>query len=113
VYSETKYAVRALTDGLRQEVNPYDFRTTTISPGAVKTELLQHISDRDVQSVSADYAGRAGVSPDSYARIAALGWTSRNSQAAITRNRPVERRAGLAATCRDSGCAVCANRFRR
>ncbi len=72
VYSATKYAVRALTEGLRQEVKPYNIRTTIIAPGAVKTELLQHISDRDVQSVNEEYVGRVGVSPDSYARMAAF-----------------------------------------
>lgn len=72
VYSATKYAVRALTEGLRQEVKPYNIRTMTISPGAVKTELLEHISDKDVQSVNEDYVGRVGVSPDSYARIVAF-----------------------------------------
>ena len=44
VYSATKFGVRALSEGLRQEVKPYNIRTTIISPGAVKTELLDHIS---------------------------------------------------------------------
>ena len=35
VYAATKFAVRALTEGLRQEVKPYNIRTTVISPGAV------------------------------------------------------------------------------
>jgi NADP-dependent 3-hydroxy acid dehydrogenase YdfG len=39
VYAATKYAVRALSEGLRQEVKPYNIRTTVISPGAVATEL--------------------------------------------------------------------------
>ena len=32
-------AVRVLSEGLRQEVKPYNIRTTVISPGAVATEL--------------------------------------------------------------------------
>ena len=39
VYAATKAAVRMLSEGLRQEVKPYNIRTTVISPGAVATEL--------------------------------------------------------------------------
>ena len=38
VYSGTKYAVRAITDGLRHEVGG-NIRVTTIEPGAVDSEL--------------------------------------------------------------------------
>jgi NADP-dependent 3-hydroxy acid dehydrogenase YdfG len=31
VYAATKFAVRALTEGLRQEVKPYNIRATVIS----------------------------------------------------------------------------------
>jgi len=48
VYSATKFAVRALSEGLRQEVKPYNIRTTLISPGAVATELLNSITEADV-----------------------------------------------------------------
>jgi NADP-dependent 3-hydroxy acid dehydrogenase YdfG len=41
VYAATKHAVRALSEGLRQEVKPYNIRTTVISPGAVATELAK------------------------------------------------------------------------
>ena len=37
VYAATKHAVRAISEGLRQEVKPYNIRTTVISPGAVAT----------------------------------------------------------------------------
>ncbi|MEG2115193.1 SDR family oxidoreductase [Kluyvera intermedia] len=52
VYSATKYAVRALTEGLRKETCAYNVRATIISPGSVSTELLEHISDKDVQAVN-------------------------------------------------------------
>ena len=48
VYSATKHAVRALSEGLRQEVKPYNIRTTVISPGAVDTELPNSITEPDV-----------------------------------------------------------------
>ncbi len=44
VYSATKFAVRALSEGLRMEVKPYNIRTTIISPGVITTELPQSIS---------------------------------------------------------------------
>jgi NADP-dependent 3-hydroxy acid dehydrogenase YdfG len=44
VYCGTKFAVRAISEGLRMEIGS-DIRTTIISPGAVKSELLETISD--------------------------------------------------------------------
>lgn len=72
VYSATKYAVRALTEGLRTEVKPYNIRTTIVCPGAVKTELLEHISEADIQQANKDYVGEVGISPDSFARVVAF-----------------------------------------
>jgi len=48
VYAATKHAVRALSEGLRQEVKPYNIRTTIISPGAVDTELPNSVTEADV-----------------------------------------------------------------
>jgi NADP-dependent 3-hydroxy acid dehydrogenase YdfG len=48
VYSATKHAVRVISEGLRQEVKPYNIRTTVISPGAVATELPDSITDPDI-----------------------------------------------------------------
>ena len=72
VYSATKYAVRALTEGLRMEVKAYNIRTTIVCPGAVKTELLEHITDADVRQANEDYVGAVGISPDSFARVVAF-----------------------------------------
>ena len=48
VYAATKHAVRALSEGLRQEVKPYNIRTTVISPGAVDTELPNSVTEPDI-----------------------------------------------------------------
>ncbi|MEP1983613.1 MAG: SDR family oxidoreductase, partial [Maribacter dokdonensis] len=44
VYSGTKYAVRAISEGLRQEVGK-DIRTTILSPGLIDSELQLGSSD--------------------------------------------------------------------
>jgi NADP-dependent 3-hydroxy acid dehydrogenase YdfG len=72
VYSATKFAVRALTEGLRMDVKPYNIRTTIVCPGAVKTELLEHITEADIQQANQDYVGSVGISPDSFARVVAF-----------------------------------------
>ncbi|MFN6477616.1 SDR family oxidoreductase [Nostoc sp. DedQUE07] len=46
VYCATKYAVRAISEGLRLESNG-EIRSTNISPGAVATELGNTITDKD------------------------------------------------------------------
>ena len=67
VYAATKHAVRVLTEGLRQEVKPWDIRTTIISPGAVATELPDSITESDVQAgVKAFY--EIAIPADSFAR---------------------------------------------
>jgi len=48
VYSATKHAVRVISEGLRQEVKPYNIRTTVISPGMVDTELPNSATEPDV-----------------------------------------------------------------
>ncbi len=50
VYSATKYAVRALSEGMRAELGPsHGIRVTCIEPGAVATELTDAIGDPDVR----------------------------------------------------------------
>jgi NADP-dependent 3-hydroxy acid dehydrogenase YdfG len=49
VYCATKFAVRAISEGFRQESGP-DIRTTIISPGAVATELPGHLTNAEAAS---------------------------------------------------------------
>lgn len=50
VYSATKFAVRALIEGLRQEEVANNIRTTIISPGSVSSELTETISNAAIKS---------------------------------------------------------------
>jgi len=72
VYCATKFAVRALSEGLRQEVKPYNIRTTVISPGAVATELLEHISDEEIQAETKGFVEKIAVPPATFARMVAF-----------------------------------------
>ena len=68
VYAATKHAVRALSEGLRQEVKAYNIRTTVISPGAVATELPQSATEPDVAKSLGDFYAKYAISADSFAR---------------------------------------------
>jgi NADP-dependent 3-hydroxy acid dehydrogenase YdfG len=72
VYCATKFAVRALSEGLRQEVKPYNIRTTVISPGAVASELLEHISEQEIQAATKDFVSQMAVPPETFARMVAF-----------------------------------------
>ncbi|GAS83154.1 SDR family oxidoreductase [Paenibacillus amylolyticus] len=50
VYSGTKFAVRAITEGLRIEEHSNRIRTTIISPGSIATELTEGISGEELKS---------------------------------------------------------------
>ncbi len=72
VYAATKHAVRALSEGLRQEVKPYNIRTTVISPGAVATELPNSITERDVSENIHKFYEAFAIPADSFARAVAF-----------------------------------------
>lgn len=68
VYSATKHAVRVISEGLRQEVKPYNIRTTIISPGAVATELPQGSSEADIRANVQAMYDKVAIPADSFAR---------------------------------------------
>jgi NADP-dependent 3-hydroxy acid dehydrogenase YdfG len=72
VYAATKFAVRALSEGLRQEVKPYNIRTTLISPGAVVTELPNTITDPVAAERVQKLYAEVGISASSFARAVAF-----------------------------------------
>ena len=65
VYCATKFAVRAISDGLRQERD--DIRVTCIHPGVVESELALTITDPTAAEAMKDYRAIA-LTPDAIGR---------------------------------------------
>jgi NADP-dependent 3-hydroxy acid dehydrogenase YdfG len=72
VYAATKHAVLALSEGLRQEVKPYNIRTTVISPGAVATELPDSVTEPDLADSFHKFYEEFAIPADSFARAVAF-----------------------------------------
>lgn len=68
VYSATKFAVRAISEGLRLETK--EIRVTTISPGVVESELAHTITDPATQRMIEDFR-KVALTPDAIARAVA------------------------------------------
>ncbi len=69
VYCATKYAVWAISEGLRQEVGA-DIRVTIVSPGVTESELAESISDEKGREEMRQFR-RVAISPDAIARALA------------------------------------------
>lgn len=65
VYCATKYAVWAISEGLRQESK--NIRVTIISPGVVETELGSDITDDSAQEALKEFR-KSALTPDAIAR---------------------------------------------
>jgi len=68
VYCATKFAVRAISDGLRQETDK--IRVTVICPGVVESELADSITDDTARSAMQAFR-RIAITPDAIARAIA------------------------------------------
>ncbi|MDI9219583.1 SDR family oxidoreductase [Pantoea sp. EA-12] len=69
VYCATKFAVRAISDGLRQESR--ELRVTVINPGVVESELADSISDSVAREAMKSYR-QIALKPEAIAK--AVGW---------------------------------------
>jgi NADP-dependent 3-hydroxy acid dehydrogenase YdfG len=65
VYCATKFAVRAISEGLRQENT--DIRVTVVSPGLTRSELVDGIANPQVQAAVREMMGLA-ISPEAIAQ---------------------------------------------
>jgi NADP-dependent 3-hydroxy acid dehydrogenase YdfG len=68
VYAGTKNAVRTLLEALRQESTDGVLRTTSVSPGYVRTELADSIDDADVRDQVKRGMDQFGLPPQAVAR---------------------------------------------
>jgi len=72
VYAATKTAVLVISEGLRQEVKPYNIRTTVISPGAIATELPDSITEPDIAENVRKFVQDVALPAESFARAVAF-----------------------------------------
>jgi NADP-dependent 3-hydroxy acid dehydrogenase YdfG len=72
VYAGTKNAVRTLLEALRQESTDGVLRTTSISPGFVRTELVDYIDDPGQREQAQHAMAALGIGPDAVARAIAF-----------------------------------------
>jgi NADP-dependent 3-hydroxy acid dehydrogenase YdfG len=70
VYSATKFAVRALSEGLRMETRKDNIRVTILSPGAIDSELKEGSSDEASSQGVKDFY-KIAISADSIAKAVA------------------------------------------
>jgi NADP-dependent 3-hydroxy acid dehydrogenase YdfG len=71
VYSATKFAVRALTEGLRQEAGE-KLRVTIVSPGFVRTDFLDTVTNPEVRARLAASRDKFAIAPEAIARAIAF-----------------------------------------
>jgi NADP-dependent 3-hydroxy acid dehydrogenase YdfG len=72
VYAATKNAVRTLLEGLRQESTDGVLRTTSVSPGYVRTELADSITDPAVRDRIRRGMEESAIAPEAVARAIAF-----------------------------------------
>jgi NADP-dependent 3-hydroxy acid dehydrogenase YdfG len=71
VYSGTKFAVRAISEGLRQEAGD-KLRVTIISPGFVRTNFAESVTNLEVKAQLAASRDKFAMPPDAVARAIAF-----------------------------------------
>ncbi len=71
VYSSTKFAVRAISEGLRQEAGD-KLRVTIISPGFVQTNFTEGVTDPEIRASLAASRDKFAMPPDAIARAVAF-----------------------------------------
>jgi NADP-dependent 3-hydroxy acid dehydrogenase YdfG len=71
VYAGTKNAVRTISEALRQEAGPH-LRVTVVSPGMVRTDFTDSITDPDVRAQLGGAVAELAIGPDAIARAIAF-----------------------------------------
>lgn len=71
VYSGTKFAVRAISEGLRQEAGD-KLRVTIISPGYVRTDFANSVTNPEIRARLTASSDKFAIPPDAIARAIAF-----------------------------------------
>jgi NADP-dependent 3-hydroxy acid dehydrogenase YdfG len=74
VYAATKWGLNGWSEGLRQELQP-DVRVTVIEPGAVATELTDHITDADTKRATQRFVKDLAIASEDIAEVIAFAVT--------------------------------------
>jgi len=71
VYAATKWGINGWSESLRQELQP-DVRVTVIEPGAVGTELTDHITHAATKEATEEYVKDLAIRPEDIADVIAF-----------------------------------------
>ncbi len=71
VYAATKWGINGWSEGLRQELQP-DVRVTVIEPGAVATELTDHITHEATKEATQEFVRDLAIAPQDVAEVIAF-----------------------------------------
>jgi NADP-dependent 3-hydroxy acid dehydrogenase YdfG len=71
VYNATKWGMNGWSEALRQELLP-DVRVTIIEPGAVATELTDHITDAGVKQATEQFYDEVAITSEDVAEVIAF-----------------------------------------
>jgi NADP-dependent 3-hydroxy acid dehydrogenase YdfG len=74
VYAATKWGLNGWSEGLRQELQP-EVRVTVIEPGAVATELTDHITDADTKRATPQFVKDLAITAEDIAEVIAFAVT--------------------------------------
>jgi NADP-dependent 3-hydroxy acid dehydrogenase YdfG len=70
-YAATKWGINGWSEALRQELQP-DIRVTVIEPGAVATELTDHITDPETKLATQRFVKDLAITPMDIAEVIAF-----------------------------------------
>ena len=70
-YAATKWGINGWSEGLRQELQP-DVRVMVVEPGAVATELTDHITHEETKQTTKDFVRDLAIRPEDVAEVIAF-----------------------------------------
>ena len=74
VYAATKWGINGWSEALRQELQP-DIRVIVIEPGAVATELTNHITDPQAKQGAEQFYAQVAITAEDVAEVIAFAVT--------------------------------------